>query len=41
MERDAFDRWLAHQATAATAAVEPLARRGEELFLSTALSGPT
>jgi cytochrome c oxidase subunit 2 len=34
MEKDAFDRWLAHQATPAVPASDPLARRGADLFLS-------
>lgn len=34
MEREAFDRWLAHQARPAMPAANPNAARGAELFLS-------
>lgn len=34
MERSAFDRWLAHQATPAAPPADPVARRGESLFAS-------
>ena len=35
LEPAAFDRWLDHQDTPARAPVEPLARRGQELFTAT------
>ncbi len=34
MEKEEFDRWLAHQAAPAEPPAEPLAARGQELFLA-------
>ncbi|MGE3519636.1 MAG: c-type cytochrome [Vicinamibacterales bacterium] len=39
MDGEAFDRWLEHQAEPASAIVEPLASRGERLFLENGCDG--
>jgi cytochrome c oxidase subunit 2 len=38
MERDAFDRWLAHQAGPARVPADPEAKRGEQLFFANGCS---
>jgi cytochrome c oxidase subunit 2 len=37
-EKEEFDRWLAHQGQPALAATEPLAKRGQDLFLANGCS---